>query len=193
MSFSQRRLFYMSEIQRFKLLPSLRQHITIIMSKGNYSLASRGIFFNACLTPRSPRTSSAPARTGYTHIRCITYNESGKPITYWHRNRSSDGTVEEVSVVDPNKEVTHTSSISLPIPVFVSARPPNTWVASASCQGISPSIRLRLNYLPQSLVHYAKQTCEVSSDVGTNSNLATYCLSKPIGPARCCDIWSYVI
>ena len=36
-----------------------------MVSKGNYSLASRSICFNACLIPGS-REGPPPARTGYT-------------------------------------------------------------------------------------------------------------------------------
>ena len=98
-----------------------------------YSRTSCGIFFNAWRTPRSPSTSSAPARTVIFVLSVIRISSKKKTLTsiktrgsvvlHWKK------AVNNLTFLAQAKGKI-TFSINLPIPVTVRARPPKTWVAS---------------------------------------------------------------
>lgn len=100
-----------------------------------YNRAFGGIFFMAWRTPKSARTSSAPARTVHVLVR-DRVNDKGQSISLasnpdvrWYY-QEVDG--ELFSFLALMAVFRLTFSISLPIPVVVNALPPKTWVESAT-------------------------------------------------------------
>ena len=117
-----------------------------------------GIFFIACRTPRSPKTSSAPARI------------ASKPDVRWNYRPDSQESYGNKSRLTSLKL---TFSTNLPIPETVSARPPNIWVASSAIS--RPFLEIYLELEKFGVSHLERTEMP-------------YCLSRPIGPARLLDI-----
>lgn len=101
----------------------------------DYKRAFLGICRIACLTPRSPSTSSAMIIQFKYHLRpwqrCDT-NLRREP----HRRESCDDTIVGIMIswspCTIRRSKILTCSIYCPIPVFVIPRPPNIWTASVA-------------------------------------------------------------